>query len=131
MNTPIRLALTMGDPAGIGPEIIVKAAHQMRDLVAQGRIELKVLGSAQALAQAASLLQMKAQGSPVLAPLSTSAQALPLRGLTASGQAGDGQAVQARLAWVAAGTDVYHFAVYAARITPEMAEPFFDGVKAR
>jgi 4-hydroxythreonine-4-phosphate dehydrogenase len=57
MNTPIRLALTMGDPAGIGPEIIVKAAHQMRDLVAQGRIELKVLGSAQALAQAASLLQ--------------------------------------------------------------------------
>ena len=41
MNTPIRLALTMGDPAGIGPEIIVKAAHQMRDLVAQGRIELK------------------------------------------------------------------------------------------
>ena len=81
--------------------------------------------------QAASLLQMKVQGSPVLAPLSTSAQALPLRGLTASGQAGDGQAVQARLAWVAAGTDVYHFAVYAARITPEMAEPFFDGVKAR
>jgi 4-hydroxythreonine-4-phosphate dehydrogenase len=57
MNTPIRLALTMGDPAGIGPEIIVKAAHQMRDLVGQGRIELKVLGSAQALAQAASLLQ--------------------------------------------------------------------------
>ena len=81
--------------------------------------------------QAASLLQMKVQGSPVLAPLSTSAQSLPLRGLTASGQAGDGQALQARLAWVAAGTDVYHFAVYAARITPEMAEPFFDGVKAR
>ena len=51
------LGITMGDPAGIGPEIIVKAAHQMRDLVAQGRIELKVLGSAQALDQAARLLQ--------------------------------------------------------------------------
>jgi len=85
----------------------------------------------QAQWQAASLLQMKAQGSPVLAPLSTSAQALPLRGLTASGLGGDGTAVQARLAWVAAGTDLYHFAVYAARITPEMAEPFFEGVKAR
>jgi hypothetical protein len=85
----------------------------------------------QAQWQAASLLQMKAQGSPVVAPLSTSAQALPLRGLVASGKAGDGRAVQARLAWVAAGTDVYHFAVYAARITPEMAEPFFEGVKAR
>ena len=85
----------------------------------------------QAQWQAASLLQMQAQGSPVLAPLSTSAQALPLSGLAASGKAGDGRAVQARLAWVAAGTDVYHFAVYAARITPEMAEPFFDGVKAR
>ncbi len=85
----------------------------------------------QAQWQAASLLQMKAQGSPVVAPLSTSAQALPLRGLVASGQVADGQAVQARLAWVAAGAAVYHFAVYAARITPEMAEPFFDGVKAR
>lgn len=81
--------------------------------------------------QAASLLQMKAQGRPILAPLSTNAQALPLRGLTASGQAADGRAVQARLAWADAGTDVYHFAVYAARITPEMADPFFDGVKAR
>lgn len=85
----------------------------------------------QAQWQAASLLQMQALGSPVLAPLSTSAQALPLRGLAASGRAGDGRAVQARLAWVAAGTDIYHFAVYAARITPEMAEPFFEGVKAR
>lgn len=85
----------------------------------------------QAQWQAASLLQMKAQGSPVLAPLSTNAQALPLRGLTASGQAADGRTLQARLAWAAAGTDVYHFAVYAARITPEMADPFFDGVKVR
>lgn len=85
----------------------------------------------QAQWQAASLLQMKAQGSPFLAPLNASAQALPLRGLTASGKAGDGQVVQARLAWVAAGTGVYHFAVYAARIAPEMVEPFFDGVKAR
>ena len=41
MTQPIRLALTMGDPAGIGPEIIVKAAHEMRNLVDQG-IEIHV-----------------------------------------------------------------------------------------
>ncbi len=103
-------------------------------LFAVSRVGIPPGGDAEQLQaqwQAASLLQLKVQASPVLAPLRTNIQALPLRGLTASGQAGDGQAVQARLAWVAAGTDVYHFAVYAARITPEMAEPFFDGVKAR
>ncbi len=103
-------------------------------LFAVSRVGVPLGGDAEQLQawwQAASLQQMKAQGSPVLTPLSSSAQALALRGMTASGQAADGHAVQARLAWVAAGADVYHFAVYAARITPEMAEPFFEGVKAR
>ena len=81
--------------------------------------------------QAASLVQMQAQGSPVLAPLSANPQALPLRGLTASGQTRDGKVVQARLAWVAAGSEVYHLAVYAPRMTPEIADPFFEGAKAR
>jgi 4-hydroxy-L-threonine phosphate dehydrogenase PdxA len=45
----IRLAVTMGDPAGIGPEIIAKAAYQMRDEVTAGRIEFIVIGSAKAL----------------------------------------------------------------------------------
>ncbi len=65
MNTPIRLALTMGDPAGIGPEIIAKAAYQLRDLVQQQRIALKVLGSAAALAQAARQLQLPLQDLPL------------------------------------------------------------------
>ena len=60
MKTPIRLALTMGDPAGIGPEIIVKAAHQMRDLVQQGRVELQVFGSGAALQRATDLLKLDA-----------------------------------------------------------------------
>ncbi|WP_394790786.1 4-hydroxythreonine-4-phosphate dehydrogenase PdxA [Rhodoferax sp.] len=60
MSKPIRLALTMGDPAGIGPEIIVKAAHQMRDLVQQGRVELQVFGCAAALQRATQLLQLDA-----------------------------------------------------------------------
>lgn len=62
MSTPIRLAFTMGDPAGIGPEIIVKAAHQMRELVDQRRIEIKVLGSSEALERAAHLLKLDIHG---------------------------------------------------------------------
>ena len=58
MSKPIRLALTMGDPAGIGPEIIVKAAHDMRALVQQGRVELQVFGCAAALDRASQLLQL-------------------------------------------------------------------------
>lgn len=103
-------------------------------LFAVSRVNVPPGGDAEQLQarwQAASLLQMKAQGGPVLAPLSASPQTLPLRGLTASGQSSDGQAVQARLAWVAAGSEVYHLAVYAPRITSEMADPFFEGAKAR
>jgi len=62
MTKPIRLALTMGDPAGIGPEIIVKAAHQMHDLVREGRIELKVFGSAAALERAGQILKLQTIG---------------------------------------------------------------------
>lgn len=50
MSEAIRLAVTMGDPAGIGPEIIVKSAVKLRDEVAAGRMRLLVLGSAEALA---------------------------------------------------------------------------------
>ena len=103
-------------------------------LFAVSRLSLPKAQSAdqlQAHWQSATLQLMKAQGEPVLAPPDARPHRLPLRMLSASGQATDGRAVQARLAWVAAGPDMYHFAVYATRITPEMAEPFFDGVKAR
>ena len=52
MTKAVRLAMTMGDPAGIGPEIIAKAAYQMRAEVAAGRLEFIVLGSATALEKA-------------------------------------------------------------------------------
>ena len=35
-QAPTRLAITMGDPAGIGPEIIVKAAHALRERIEGG-----------------------------------------------------------------------------------------------
>ncbi len=49
MTKAIRLAVTMGDPAGIGLEIVAKAAFQMREEVSAGRIAFVVLGSATAL----------------------------------------------------------------------------------
>jgi 4-hydroxythreonine-4-phosphate dehydrogenase len=52
MTKPIRLAVTMGDPAGIGPEIIAKALRKMRVPIDDGRIEIIVLGSAEELARA-------------------------------------------------------------------------------
>jgi hypothetical protein len=81
--------------------------------------------------QTATLQQMKAQGNSSVALENASAQRPSLKMLNASGQTPDGRAVQARLAWAVEGAGIYHFAVYAPRITPEMAEPFFDGIKAR
>lgn len=59
MNAPVRLAITMGDPSGIGPEIIVKAARHMRDRVLSGRMELLVLGNSEALSHAAQQLKIE------------------------------------------------------------------------
>ncbi len=47
--TARHLAITMGDPAGIGPEIIVKAAAKLRDRLASGDLRLLVIGSGAAL----------------------------------------------------------------------------------
>ena len=57
-----RLAITMGDPAGVGPEIIIKAARLMREAVGSGEIELAVLGSAKALAEAGRALGFDLNG---------------------------------------------------------------------
>lgn len=47
--TPRPLAITMGDPAGIGPEIIVKAAAELRGQIESGALRLVVIGSNMAL----------------------------------------------------------------------------------
>jgi len=49
---PRHLAITMGDPAGIGPEIIVKAAAALRPRIEAGDLRLVVIGSNAALEQA-------------------------------------------------------------------------------
>lgn len=65
MTKAIRLAVTMGDPAGIGPEIIVKAIQQMQGEVEAGRIEFLVLGSSAALTRACDLFGTKQADLPL------------------------------------------------------------------
>jgi 4-hydroxythreonine-4-phosphate dehydrogenase len=43
------LAITMGDPAGIGPEIIVKAALRLRSRISSGELRLVIIGSGPSL----------------------------------------------------------------------------------
>ena len=52
----IRLAITMGDPAGIGPEIIATATRRLRPQVEAGQLAFQVCGSAQAMRQAEQAL---------------------------------------------------------------------------
>ena len=50
------LAITMGDPAGIGPEIIVKAARRLAPRLASGELRLLVIGHRSALEAARALV---------------------------------------------------------------------------
>ncbi len=52
--TPRPLAITMGDPAGVGPEIIVKAAAELYPRIQGGALRLVVIGSNPALERARS-----------------------------------------------------------------------------
>jgi 4-hydroxythreonine-4-phosphate dehydrogenase len=54
------LAVTMGDPAGVGPEIIVKAAAGLKDRLDRGELRLLVIGSGAALRRAEVLLGLAA-----------------------------------------------------------------------
>src|SRR5438445_9758625 len=47
--TSRHLAITMGDPAGIVPEIIVKACVGLKDRIASGDLRLLIIGSGAAL----------------------------------------------------------------------------------
>jgi 4-phospho-D-threonate 3-dehydrogenase / 4-phospho-D-erythronate 3-dehydrogenase len=49
---PRHLAITMGDPAGIGPEIIVKATRKLKSRIDSGSLKLLIIGSGSALRQA-------------------------------------------------------------------------------
>jgi 4-hydroxythreonine-4-phosphate dehydrogenase len=50
------LAITMGDPAGIGPEIIIKACAKLRSRLEASDLKLLIIGSRRALDQASQQL---------------------------------------------------------------------------
>lgn len=50
------LAITMGDPAGVGPEIIVKACAALKDRLVNGDLRLVIIGSNPALYNARQML---------------------------------------------------------------------------
>jgi 4-hydroxythreonine-4-phosphate dehydrogenase len=52
--TTSHLAITMGDPAGIGPEIIAKACQQLAPRIASGDLAIVVIGSVGAMQRAAA-----------------------------------------------------------------------------
>jgi 4-hydroxythreonine-4-phosphate dehydrogenase len=66
------LGLTMGDPAGIGPEIILKSLELLRDRVAAGELDLVVIGTASCMAVSARALSLEVElvidGAPALWP---------------------------------------------------------------
>lgn len=50
------LAITMGDPAGIGPEIIVRAVRALEKRMAEGALRLLILGDVPSLRRAEAML---------------------------------------------------------------------------
>ena len=91
------LAVTMGDPAGVGPEIIVKACRQLSDRLAAGDLRLLVIGSIAALREAEAAFgggtpipEVKADAPawPALACLRAGAEGTPVRPGTLSPEGG-------------------------------------------
>ena len=56
ISTTSRLCITMGDPAGIGPEIVLKAAAALSSRAEAGEFSLQVAGCASVLDEAAAKL---------------------------------------------------------------------------
>jgi hypothetical protein len=49
--------------------------------------------------------------------------------IAVQGQRPDGSPVQGQLVWLVSGSDVFHFAVYGERLTPELVDTFFSDTK--
>jgi len=78
------LAITMGDPAGVGPEIIVKACLALRDRIEAGKLGLLIIGSTESLDRARAML-----GADIAIPETTlEADWPPLAALQAGPQSG-------------------------------------------
>ena len=90
------LAITMGDPAGIGPEIIVKACRRLAPRIEAGDLGLLIVGHRSALAAARAVLGDGAEIAevaedadwPPLAFLAAGEERMPVRWGEVSAEAG-------------------------------------------
>jgi 4-hydroxythreonine-4-phosphate dehydrogenase len=80
-TTAPRLAITMGDPAGVGPEIVVKASRRLQPRLQAGEFRLLVIGHRSALRAAGALLQ-----SDLVFPETDAAGELPPLALLPAGE---------------------------------------------
>jgi 4-hydroxythreonine-4-phosphate dehydrogenase len=62
------LGLTMGDPAGVGPEIILESLRDLAPRAAAGEFELVVIGTARCMAETATRLGIEAEITTAAAP---------------------------------------------------------------
>lgn len=108
-----------GCEAGAGSFVVLHANAQDGDpaaLIAQWK--------------AASLAGMHGQVSGESSANVPGATAMPPAAkLTAHGQRPDGRAMQSQALYFARGTQVFQAVIYADRVTGEMAEPFFTGLR--
>ena len=95
------------------------------------------------LANMAAISEAAVTQSPLSAPSSSPLSAAnlatslssPLSSLpgslraSAQGKRGDGSAIHLQGVWFARGAQVFHAAVYAPRITPDMTDTYFSGLK--
>ena len=79
--------------------------------------------------RAQALEAMSASAAPVSTPLAALGARPALTVYQASGTNPRGQALQARWTWVQRDRDIYHWALYAPTIRPEMEEPFFSAMQ--
>ena len=91
MKKAIRLAVTMGDPAGIGPEIIAKTADKMRDEIAAGRFRPELYDRLNVVPIAVPSLEERREDIPELThhfiDVFHRSQGLPLRTLSQDAEA--------------------------------------------
>jgi len=78
--------------------------------------------------QTASFANMRAT-LPVKLPVQTALVQHRAEHWTASGTRASGEPVQARMAWWVSGSDVYHVAVYAEKLTEAQTDTLFGQVK--
>lgn len=108
-----RVAITMGDPAGIGPEIMLKAINRLRQRIDEGEFSLILIGCLATFRATAELLGLEAPIHPT-----TASQLGDLEAPVAFVDVGNGQARSPGSLTVEAGQAAYD----AVKLAVELAQ---------